>query len=236
MAGICNANFSLKLIPYGFDMVTLGGFNIDKNSIIAGKKIIQRGRKEFDVEYDRIIDFINNEAQIIKDNNSDVKVSVNLRSSSPERIIEVSNLEPVDVVEINCHCRQKEFLDIGLGQAMLKRSDLESYIIKVVDNANSEVSVKIRANVDGVNTLNVSKLINDSGVDYLHVDAMKPNVSEADLDLISKISRNTDVFLIGNNSIDSLDKAQDMLNAGADGISIARAALNGSLDFNLNEL
>ncbi len=30
MAGISNARFCLKLAPYGFNMVTLGGYNADK--------------------------------------------------------------------------------------------------------------------------------------------------------------------------------------------------------------
>ena len=34
MAGICNGDFAVKLIPYGFDTVTLGGFNIDKYNIL----------------------------------------------------------------------------------------------------------------------------------------------------------------------------------------------------------
>ena len=106
MAGICNGDFALKLIPYGFDTVTLGGFNIDKLSIDAGSKIIKRGRKEFDIPYSKIINFIDNEASKVK-NNSDAKVSVNLRSVNPDKIIEVSKLDSVDVVEINCHCRQK---------------------------------------------------------------------------------------------------------------------------------
>ncbi|MGN1362358.1 MAG: MJ0144 family RNA dihydrouridine synthase-like protein [Methanobrevibacter sp.] len=235
MAGICNGDFALKLIPYGFDTVTLGGFNIDKLSIDAGSKIIKRGRKEFDIPYSKIINFIDNEASKVK-NNSDVKVSVNLRSVNPDKIIEVSKLDSVDIVEINCHCRQEELQLISCGQAMLKRHDLKEYIGEVVNNSRAEVSVKIRGNVNGVDTLDISRLIDDSGADYLHVDAMKPGVSDADYNLITDISENTDIFIIGNNSIDSLNKARKMLNAGADGFSIARAAISGKLDFNLNNL
>ena len=65
---------------------------------------------------------------------------------------------------------------------------------------------------------------------------MKPGVSDADYDLITDISENTDIFIIGNNSIDSLDKARKMLNSGANGFSIARAAISGKLNFNLNDL
>ena len=31
MAGITNAEFAMKLIPYGFDTVTIGGYNTEMN-------------------------------------------------------------------------------------------------------------------------------------------------------------------------------------------------------------
>jgi TIM-barrel protein len=65
---------------------------------------------------------------------------------------------------------------------------------------------------------------------------MKNGVFKADLDLVKNISENTNIYLIGNNSINSLEKAREMLNAGADGFSIARAAISGKMDFNLKDL
>ena len=47
MAGITNAEFLNKVIPYGFDVVTLGGYSLDEKTIEASQKIIERGRKEF---------------------------------------------------------------------------------------------------------------------------------------------------------------------------------------------
>ena len=82
----------------------------------------------------------------------------------------------MDIVEINCHCRQEEILAIGCGQNMLKREDLADYIKDVVDNASCEVSVKIRANVEGSDTLKIAKLIENAGADYLHIDAMKAGI------------------------------------------------------------
>ena len=73
-------------------------------------------------------------------------------------------------------------------------------------------------------------------MDYLHIDAMKLGVRDADFDLIQKISNETNIFIIGNNSINSISQAEKMLNAGANGISIARAAISGKLNFDLNLL
>ena len=235
MAGITDGKFLLKLVPYGFDVATLGGYNIDEDSIAAGEKICARGRREFNYSIDDVIPQIKKESELIHAN-SDVLISCNVRSTTPDNVIEVSKLDCIDIIEINCHCRQKELTDIGCGQNMLIRSDLEDYICEVVDRADSKVSVKIRANVDGVDTLSIAKLIDDSGADYLHVDAMNPGVDNADLDLISEISNATDIFLIGNNSINSFSRAKSMVDAGADGISLARACISGKLNFNLNDL
>ena len=56
---------------------------------------------------------------------------------------------------------------------MLHRPDLEDYIKEVVKKSKSKVSLKMRANVEGVNNLAIAQLAEKSGVDYLHIDAMK---------------------------------------------------------------
>ena len=235
MAGITNAEFAMKLIPYGFDTVTIGGYNTDNESIEACEKIIARGRKEFNYPKDEIYNVIENEVNTIKDN-FDVTVSANLRGTTPDPLIEISKIKNLDIIEINCHCRQEELVAAGCGQSMLLRPDLEDYIKEVVKKTKSKVSLKMRANVEGVNNLAIAQLAEKSGVDYLHIDAMKKGVRDADFDLIRKIADNTDIFIIGNNSINCISQAEKMLNAGANGISIARAAIGGKLNFDLNEI
>jgi len=236
MAGITDGNFCKKMTTYGFDMVTLGGYNIDKDTIEAGKSIIQRGRPEFDIDEEDVISTIKKESSLIKENWKG-KVSINLRSRSPDKIIEISKIDEIDVVEINAHCRQPELTDIGCGQALLNDSKkLHDYVETVVSEAQSKVSVKIRANIKNVDIVEISKAIEDAGADYLHVDAMKPGFNHADLDIIEKIKEKTKIFLIGNNSIYDLKSAREMLSAGADGISIARAAIDGYIKFDLSKL
>ena len=235
MAGITNAEFAMKLIPYGFDTVTIGGYNTDNESIDACEKIIKRGRKEFNYPKEEVYSIIENEVNTIKDS-FDVTVSANLRGTTPDPLIEISTIPNLDIIEINCHCRQEELVAVGCGQSMLLRPDLEDYIKEVVKKSDSKVSMKMRANVEGVNNLEIAKLAEDCGVDYLHIDAMKLGVRDADFDLIQKISNETNIFIIGNNSINSISQAEKMLNAGANGISIARAAISGKLNFDLNLL
>nr|WP_296872425.1 MJ0144 family RNA dihydrouridine synthase-like protein [uncultured Methanobrevibacter sp.] len=233
MAGITNANFLNKVIPLGFDVATLGGYSLDSPTIEASKKIIERGRAEFDFPLDEIFTHIQNEVNSIKSVHSGVKVSANVRATTTQPIIDVGNIENLDIVEINCHCRQEEILAIGCGQEMLNRPDLSNFISQIVDNVKSEVSVKIRANVEGTDTLEIAKLIEDAGADYLHVDAMKKGVFEADWELLSEICNNVDIKVIGNNSVNSKENLEKMINTGVDGFSIARSVISGNLDFNI---
>lgn len=234
MAGITDAEFLNKVIPFGFDTATLGGYSLDAETIEASEKIIKRGRNEFHFLQDEIIGHIKKEVNLIKKQHPDVKVSVNVRSTTPQPIIEVSKIDNLDIVEINCHCRQEEILAIGCGQNMLKRGDLADYIKDVVDNASCEVSVKIRANVEGSDTLKIAKLIENAGADYLHIDAMKAGIFDADYDLLTEICSNINIKVIGNNSIDSEQKIEKMLKTGVYGFSIARALISGKLNFNIS--
>jgi TIM-barrel protein len=233
MAGITDSTFLNKVIPYGFDVATLGGYSLDAPTIEASNKIIQRGRKEFHFPLDEIFSHIEKEVASIKSMHKDVKVSANVRSTTPQPIIEVGKIKGLDIVEINCHCRQEEIIAIGCGQEMLKRDDLGNFISKIVNDVDCEVSVKIRANVDGVNTLDIAKIIEDAGADYLHIDAMKKGVFDADYNLLKSVCDCSDIKVIGNNSVNSSENVKKMINTGVYGFSIARAVISGNLDFNI---
>ena len=198
MAGITDAKFCLKLIPFGFDMVTLGGYNIDQDTINAGEKILQRGRPEFSINEEDYFEVIHNQAKDIKENWNGF-VSVNLRSTTPDPIIEISRIKEVDVVEINAHCRQSEITEIGCGQAMLQDLELlEEFSAEVVKKSSAKVSLKFRANVMNLDNLAIAKAVESAGCDFIHIDAMKPGFNYADWDIIQEISQNIETFLIGN--------------------------------------
>ncbi len=236
MAGITDGTFCRDIATLGFDMVTLGGYNADQSTVSAGQKILARGRPEFDIKPGELMSHLEEQTLLIKDHNSwNGMVSVNLRAMTPDPITEVSRLKNVDVVEINAHCRQPEITDLGCGQALLNHPHhLEKFTREVVKKAKSKVSVKIRANVKGVDEIKIVQAIDHAGADYLHVDAMKPGFNSADYDLIRSIRPETSMFIIGNNSIKDVKSAQKMLAGGADGISIARAAIGGTLPFDLS--
>ena len=126
-------------------------------------------------------------------------------------------------------------MSVGCGQEMLKRPDFENFISEVVDNVGCEVSVKIRANIDGVDTLEVAKQVENAGADYLHVDAMKKGVFDADYNTVKKICDNTEIKVIGNNSLNCEDNIKKMIETGVYGFSMARAVISGNLNFNISQ-
>jgi len=218
MAGITDGRFCCKMTSLGFDLLTIGGYNADHNAIDAGLKIINRGRLEFNIAEEDLYQHITKEVKLIK-NQSHYKgeVSVNLRSSSPDQIIEISKI-----------------LESGCGQALLKNLEvLKDFTSEVVRKCKKKVSVKIRANVPGVDDVMIAKAVNEAGADYIHIDAMKPGFNCADYSVIESVRKNVDIFIIGNNSIRDLKSARLMLKSGADGISIARAAIKGTIPFDL---
>jgi tRNA-dihydrouridine synthase len=202
MAGITDGAFCRDISTLGFDMITLGGYNADQATLNAGQKILARGRPEFDLKPEKLIAHLEEQLTLVKDQNLwDGKISVNLRALTPNPIIEVSRLDNVDVVEINAHCRQPEITDLGCGQSLLETPfHLEEFTREVVKKAKSKVSVKIRANVQGVDDLEIARAVEHAGADYLHVDAMKPGFNSADYDIIKLIHQETSLFIIGNNS------------------------------------
>jgi len=236
MAGVTDGKFCSKMAKYGFDLLTLGGYNAENESIEAGLKIIKRGRKEFHVDAKELIQHIRNEASYIKNGTvSNVDVSVNIRVKTEYPVTQISKIPEVDVVEINAHCRQPELVDSGYGQALMNDPEhLHELISDIVRKSKKKVSVKIRANVPGVDNIAIANAVNDAGAHYLHVDAMKPGFDCADYSVIKSIKEKMDIFIIGNNSIRDLDSARNMLLAGADGISIARAVIHGKLSFDLS--
>lgn len=238
MAGITDGTFCKNMLKHGFDMVTLGGYNADPHTESAGREILSRGRLEFDINEEELVEHIDRQTSLIKDQGFwNGLISVNLRSVTPEPIITISKLKNVDVVEINAHCRQPEITKLGCGQELLKKTIfLENFIKEVVQKAKSQVSVKIRTNVSDVDDIEISKTIEKANADYLHVDAMNPGFDTADYDLIKNIRGETNLFIIGNNSIKDIESARKMLSSGADGISIARAAINGTLPFDLSKI
>ncbi|MBE8538555.1 tRNA-dihydrouridine synthase [Geoglobus acetivorans] len=215
MAGINDWKF-ISRFDVGFGI--LGGFNADKKSNEAALKVVQRGRKEF--VFGNPVKEIEHNLKMLEDFGG--IVGINVRAFSDEGYADVSKLagEYGAILEINAHCRQKEFTEIGCGQALLYEQER---LAKIVERTSkfAEVSVKIRGGLD-IDYLGLSSRIFESGAAMIHLDAMIPG-GKADLKLVELISGLGNV--VGNNSVRSAEDARKMIDAGARLVSIARGVL-----------
>ncbi len=215
MAGINDWEFA-RNFQAGF--LILGGFNADRKAMEAGIRALKRGRKEF--IFDDPISGI--EDQLKKAVEDGRNKGINIRSSSLKGYVDSARLasEYGAVVEINAHCRQPEFLEIGCGQSLMFNPDR---LVRIVDTVSkySEVIVKIRGGLE-LDYTSISERIFEAGAFMIHIDAMVPG-GGADYEIVREISRMGNV--IGNNSIRDAESAKRMIDSGAKLVSLARMVL-----------
>lgn len=213
MAGINNAEFCRDQKA---SLVILGGFNADKRSMEAGKKVAERGRKEF--IFEDPLEGIEKELKEIKGR----KFALNVRSSTLEGYIETARLVESygGILEINAHCRQPEFISAKCGEWLLFNPKTLLEIVRNVSRV-AITAVKLR----GGHKINYEELCSklfENGCSIVHIDAMIPK-GGCDLSLIHTISRHG--FTIGNNSFVDIRSGESIIKAGAKMVSAARAVL-----------
>ncbi|MCD7782097.1 MAG: tRNA-dihydrouridine synthase [Methanosphaera sp.] len=236
MAGICDGEFTKKFTKENVDMILLGGYNSNLETFKAGLENSKNDRQEFLTCPHHLSDDITEQIEIIREYNPSWNgiIGVNLRGTDVESFSILKNNNDMDVLEVNAHCRQEATVNCGAGETLLRNESLLSDILEEVTTHPYDISVKIRANVDCVNTISIVELIESYDVKYIHVDAMKPGIMSADYDIINKISKITSKHLIGNNSVTSHEDYEKMLESGADSVSVARATLEGSVSHIFN--
>ncbi|MBA2862260.1 MJ0144 family RNA dihydrouridine synthase-like protein [Methanococcus maripaludis] len=232
MAGITDGDFCLNYKDT-FGIVCLGAFNLDSETDIVSKKIENRGRKEFIYDLNELDEKINSEIEKAKKSNS--LVSVNIRfndfSKAKSPILEIS--KNADILELNCHCRQPEITDLELGQNLLKNESKLIDFLKNIRKLNLEIPIflKLRANF-----LTAEELIEllDKVREYfdgIHIDCFNPGKNYADLEYLKKIRESfPEKIIIGNNSVNSIETAKEMLEY-ADFASVARCVLSNKIDW-----
>ncbi|EHP86237.1 MJ0144 family RNA dihydrouridine synthase-like protein [Methanotorris formicicus] len=230
MAGITDGDFCRKFKGL-FGIVTIGAYSLDEDTLNASRDIVKRGREEFIYNLEDFGDIIRNEINKAKE--SDALVSVNVRFKNLDESLERLEIisKHADIIELNCHCRQKEITNLGIGQELLKNKELlKSYLIGVKD-LDTPIFLKVRANFVGlyelIKTLNYTK----DYFDGIHVDCFNPGKDYADMEALKEISKNfPDKIIIGNNSVNSIEDAKNMLKY-ADFVSVARCVLRGDVEW-----
>ena len=148
------------------------------------------------------------------------------------RAVEVLNEQDgIDIIDLNCGCPVPKVVGHGSGSSLLLDLPLMGSIIKTIkDTSNKNLtSVKIRLGFEKKNHIDIAKMVEDSGADFLAVHGRTRAgkfKAAVDYDAIREIKESVSIPVIANGDIDSYDKAKWVLeHTGADGVMIGRGAV-----------
>ena len=146
--------------------------------------------------------------------------------------VEVLNeQEGIDIIDLNCGCPVPKIVGHGSGSSLLLNLPLMGEIIRTIkDTSNkSMTSVKVRLGYEKKNHIDIAKIVEDSGADFIAVHGRTRAgkfKAEVDYDAIKEIKEAIKIPVIANGDIDSYEKAQWVLqHTGADGVMIGRGAV-----------
>ncbi len=149
-----------------------------------------------------------------------------------KRAVEVLNeYDGIDIIDLNCGCPVPKVVGHGSGSSLLLNLPLMGGIIRTIkDTSNKSLTtVKIRLGFEEKNHIDIAKLVEDSGADFLAVHGRTRAgkfKAPVDYDAIAEIKKAINIPVIANGDIDSYEKAQWVLeHTGADGVMIGRGAV-----------
>ena len=149
-----------------------------------------------------------------------------------QRAVEyVNTLEGVAGIDLNCGCPAPKIVNNLQGSSLLTDLPKMAETIRTIKKySNKEyTSVKMRLGFDEKNHVEIAKLCEDNGADYIAVHGRTRAgryKAAVDYDAIREIKRAVSIPVIANGDIDSPKKAKWVLeHTGADGVMIGRAAV-----------
>ncbi|WP_321778387.1 tRNA dihydrouridine synthase DusB [Sulfurimonas sp.] len=149
-----------------------------------------------------------------------------------KKAVEILNEQDgIDIIDLNCGCPVPKVVGHGSGSSLLLNLPLMGEIIKTIkDTSNKSLtSVKIRLGFEKKNHIEIAKMVEDSGADFLAVHGRTRAgkfKAAVDYDAIKEIKESISIPVIANGDIDSYEKAQWVLeHTGCDGVMIGRGAV-----------
>ncbi|SDF14081.1 TIM-barrel protein, putative [Halorubrum xinjiangense] len=214
------------------DVALLGGVALDPASRAAARDLVARGREEF-LPADPLA-FVADQLDALAD--APVRPGVNVRSATPGPVREAARIcaDRDAVCEVNAHCRQPELRAVGCGESLLREPDRLARYVAAAAETGVTTSVKVRAEVPGVDLVAVAETVAAAGADWLHVDAMDSEAVIADLaaaidaaavEAASVGGEETalaGLTLVANNGVRARETVAEYAGHGADAVSVGR--------------
>jgi len=146
--------------------------------------------------------------------------------------VEILNeYDGIDIIDLNCGCPVPKVVGHGSGSSLLLDLPLMGSIIRTIKETSNKsmTSVKVRLGFEKKNHIDIAKIVEDSGADFIAVHGRTRAgkfKAEVDYDAIKEMKEVVSIPVIANGDIDSYDKAMWVLeHTGTDGVMIGRGAV-----------
>lgn len=193
----------------------LGGIALDDASRAAARELVARDRSEFLPEDP----FSWIDAQLGELADAPIRAGVNVRATSPAPVGEAAAIcaRHDAILEVNAHCRQEALCAVGCGETLLADTDRLREYVRAAAETDATVSVKVRAEVDGVDLPTTARAVVDAGADVVHVDAMDDEPAIA-----AVVDAAPEAFVVANNEVRDEASVREYFEYGADAVSVGR--------------
>jgi tRNA-dihydrouridine synthase B len=173
--------------------------------------------------------------KMIEKSPNEIPYSVQLAGNSSSIIAKAVNIlnndNSITGIDVNCGCPAPKVFNHGSGSSLLgDLKKLKDILSTVVKESNKEFnSAKIRIGIDEKIPVDIAKVVEDSGMDFISVHGRtKKGAYKApvDYEAIKNIKQNVSIPVIANGDINSFEKAQWVKEyTNCDGIMIGRGAI-----------
>lgn len=213
LSGEADAAWARRAEPH-VGAAFLGGIAVDEPTREAARKLVDRDRTEF-LPPDPI-SFIDDQLGALDD--ASLTPGFNVRAKDLDALTQAASVchSHDAIIEINAHCRQAEMCAAGAGESLLADSDQLCEQVQAASEAGARVSVKLRAEVAGVELAELAPELEAAGVEMLHVDAMDSE------HVIGDVTEQVTVPVIANNEVRDYTSVREYLAYGAAAVSVGR--------------
>lgn len=149
-----------------------------------------------------------------------------------KQAVEILNeKDGIDIIDLNSGCPANKVVKSGSGSCLLKTPDQLGVLVRTIKDTSQKplTSVKIRLGYDEDNSLQIAKICEDNGADFIVVHGRLRSgwfSSPVDYEAIAKIKKSLKIPVVANGDIDSYEKALMVFETtGADGVMIGRGAM-----------
>lgn len=213
LSGVSDASWARQAEAFA-GAAFLGGIALDEATREAARELVARDRVEF-LPPDPV-SFV--DEQLATMESVSMQAGLNVRTTTLEPLQRVAGVcqERDAILEINAHCRQGEMCAAGAGESLLRDTGRLCEQVRVARDEGAPVSVKVRAEVDGVDLPVLAERVVNSGATVIHVDAMDSE------HVVGEVADAVGATIIANNEVRDHDSVWEYLDYGADAVSVGR--------------